>query len=250
MPKPTPATADAAPPRRRAAGAYLLPPLAADELDRLRRRLVYEVSGGGASALVLAEPPAALTIGREGSRSQIDRTDDELARLGLTPAYQARGGGVHLTGPGQVLLLAVTPHGPGCPTAARLVAIWADLTAGIAAGFGLAPDPRPAGCRRVTLRGRPFAQFGLTIRGGAAVAELAVNVAPDLELFRGLELDGHARPMTSLARESTVPVGAGAVRARLLELAGESLELGPVHTVTSAPFLWPPKVHAKQPATR
>ncbi len=250
MPEPTPSADAAAPSPRpgRAAGAYLLPPISADDLDRLRRRLVYEVSGGGASALVCTEPPAALTIGREGSRSQVERSDDELARLGLTPSYQARGGGVHLTGPGQVLLVAVTPHGPDCPTAARLVAIWADLAAGLAAGFGLAPDSRPAGCRRVTLRGRPFTQFGLTIRGGVAVAELAVNVRPDLDLFRGL--DGHARPMTSLARESPVPVGAGAVRARLLELAVGALGLGPVHTVTSAPFLWPPKVHAKQPATR
>lgn len=70
----------------------------------LAERLAWDVSepGGRPPTLMLYEPEPSITIGRAGSRTDVDLTDDDLRARQLAIRFVGRGGGAILHGPGQV----------------------------------------------------------------------------------------------------------------------------------------------------
>jgi len=75
-----------------------------DAYGEMAERLAGEVaeSDGRPPTLVLYEPAPAITIGRAGSRIDVDLTDEELQSRQLPIRFTGRGGGAVLHGPGQV----------------------------------------------------------------------------------------------------------------------------------------------------
>jgi lipoyl(octanoyl) transferase len=75
-----------------------------DAYATMAQRLAWEVSEPGARppTLVLYEPEPSITIGRAGSRTDVQLTDDELVSRQLAVRFVGRGGGAVLHGPGQV----------------------------------------------------------------------------------------------------------------------------------------------------
>lgn len=75
-----------------------------DAYATMAERLAWEVSepGGRPPTLVLYEPEPSITVGRAGSRMDIDLTDDDLVSRRLAIRFVGRGGGAVLHGPGQV----------------------------------------------------------------------------------------------------------------------------------------------------
>jgi hypothetical protein len=66
---------------------YLLGLIDFDEAQLLQQRLVYDLGESeAAGALVLCEHPPTISIGRSGSRAHIVADDEELKRLGISPA--------------------------------------------------------------------------------------------------------------------------------------------------------------------
>ncbi len=191
----------------------------------LQRRLVYEVSGDAAAAVVLCEHPAGITIGREGSRSHVRLTMEQLAARRWPVRWVARGGGVTLHVPGQVACYPILPLDRLGLTPTAYLASLCDLVSELARSFGATPEVE-SGAPVVRLRGRRVATFGAAVRNGVSSFGFALNVAPDLELFRQLECDGDPVPMTSLQRECTTLVRPTAVRQRLLDLLTERFGFG------------------------
>lgn len=89
---------------RRALAAWLAGPIGIDAAHAMAERLAWEVSepAGRPPTLVLFELEPSITVGRAGSRTDVDLTDDDLRSHRLPLRFIGRGGGAVLHGPGQV----------------------------------------------------------------------------------------------------------------------------------------------------
>jgi lipoyl(octanoyl) transferase len=75
-----------------------------------QKRLAYDAAtrGDGRMTILVCEHPGLITIGRRGSRDQLQLTGAELSERALTVRYVARGGGCMLHAPGQAAIYVVT----------------------------------------------------------------------------------------------------------------------------------------------
>src|SRR5262252_2625833 len=90
--------------------AYLLGTVDFDAALALQRQLVYQVGGErDQAALVLCEHPAAITVGRQGSRAHILYEPEELHSLRWRVRWVNRGGGCLLHLPGQLAVYPILP---------------------------------------------------------------------------------------------------------------------------------------------
>lgn len=204
----------------------------------LQRRLVYEVSGDGPSAVILCEHPAGITIGREGSRSHVRLTEVQLEVRRWPIHWIARGGGVVLHAPGQVACYPILPLERLGLTPATYLAKLCGVVAELAKGFGISAvvESDPPGVR---IRGRHVASLGVAVRNGVTSFGFVLNVSPDLELFRNIKCEGDATPMTSLQRECPTRVRPTAVRQRLLELLTDRFGFGRLSVFHTHPTFLP-----------
>ena len=62
-------------------------------------------------------------------------------------------------------------------------------------------------------------------RNGVSLFGIIINVAPDLEPFRDLDVDGDPVPMTSMQRESAARLSPHAVRQKLLNALCDQFSL-------------------------
>lgn len=202
----------------RALSAYLLGTLGFDALLAFQRKLVYEIGGDRDSgSLILCDHPPGITVGREGSRSHIRPSPEELHARRWPVRWVSRGGGVMLHLPGQVACYPVLPLDALGLTPGRYVRELEAVAVQLLAEYGVGgePDAEHPGVR---VNGRRIAHVGVAVRDDVSCFGLVVNADPDLEPFRDVRCDGDGRPMTSLARESDLRVRVSGVRQRLLEL--------------------------------
>jgi lipoyl(octanoyl) transferase len=91
-------------PVSRSLAVWLAGRIGQDAYATMAERLAWEVSepGGRPPTLVLYEPEPSITIGRAGSRTDVELTDDDLRSHQLAIRFVGRGGGAVLHGPGQV----------------------------------------------------------------------------------------------------------------------------------------------------
>ncbi|HET6574515.1 MAG TPA: hypothetical protein VFG68_12985 [Fimbriiglobus sp.] len=197
--------------------AYLCGTLDFDTTQALQRRLAYEVGGNPTcAAVVVCDHPREITVGREGSRANIRTTRFPVR-------WVARGGGVVLHTPGQVACYPVLPLDRLQLTPADYVAGLSAIVGDLLTGFGVKSEVEGTAVR---VRGRRVAHVGVAVRNGVTSFGLVLNVCPDLELFRGIDADGDAAPVTSLQRECPTRVRVPAARQRLLELLARRFDLG------------------------
>jgi lipoyl(octanoyl) transferase len=197
---------------------YLLGAVDFEQMLQCQRRLVYEVSGDRSrSVLILCEHPPLISVGREGSREHIGIEPRDLAAREWPVRWVNRGGGCLLHLPGQ---LAVYPifalDGLGLDLQGfleRLHGVLLDVFTKMEV-----PTHVRAGKAGVWANGRLLAQVGVAVREWVTYFGAAVNVHPDLELFRRVQVAGPGEPpMTSLAREHRERVRDATVRQRLVE---------------------------------
>jgi lipoyl(octanoyl) transferase len=226
------------PPARPAVQAFLLGTTDLETALSLQRRLVYEVSGDAAPAVILCEHPVGITIGREGSRAHVRLTAEQLAARRWPISWVARGGGVTLHVPGQVACYPILSLDRLGLTPTRYLAKLCDVVAELAGGFGISAEFDPD-APTVRVRGRRVATFGVAVRNGVTSFGFVLNVAPDLELFRNVGCDGDATPMTSLQRECPTLVRPTAVRQRLLDLLTDRFGFGRLSVFHTHPTFLP-----------
>ena len=153
----------------------------------LAERLAWEVSepGGRCPTLLVCELEPGITIGRLGSRADVELTDDELQSRRLDVRFTGRGGGAVPHVPGQVcvaLFAALADLGLGPHDVGRLVD---RFEAGIAAAL------TTVRCGAVRVSGVPgvfgrtglLAAVGLAVRRGVACHGGFVNVSPAPDLL-------------------------------------------------------------------
>jgi len=154
----------------------------------MAERLAWEVSEphGRPPTLVLYDPEPAISIGRLGSRADIDLSDDELRSRRLEVRFVGRGGGAVLHGPGQIGIalfatledLGLGRHAVG-PYLERLEAGLEGAVRSLRCGA--ARDSRMHG-----IYGRTglLAAVGVAVRRGVVWHGGFLNIQPPLELHR------------------------------------------------------------------
>jgi lipoyl(octanoyl) transferase len=153
---------------------------------RLAERLAWEVSEpqGCGPTLVLCELEPLITIGREGSRSDVLLRDDALRARRLECRFVGRGGGAVVQGPGQLfvaLFARIADLGLG-PT--DVGGYLKRFEAGLAAALRdvmCGPQSLPAGAGPRGIMGRTglLAALGIAVRRGVACHGAFVNVGTD-----------------------------------------------------------------------
>jgi lipoyl(octanoyl) transferase len=182
---------------------------------RMAERLAWEVSEpeGRGPTLVLCELEPLVTIGREGSKSDVLLTDEELRAARLETRFVGRGGGAVVHGPGQLFValfarltdLGLASHDVG-GYVARLETGLSEALRTVRCGSRRVPAG--AGPRGIVGRTGLLAVIGIAVRRGIVCHGAFVNVCPDLALVQ------HARAAGTGIRGG-LPATMGSVEADL-----------------------------------
>jgi len=215
---------------------YLLGRVGFDELLALQRRLVFEISGDrGRACLLLCEHDSLISVGRHGSRSQIQFDHGELNARGWPVRWVNRGGGCLLHAPGQLAVYPILPLdrlGLDLPAyLAALRAMLLDVTSD-AGVKGAVAEPSGA-----AVAGRPVARIGIAVRDWVSYFGATLNVNPDLEPFRRIRESDRDSPMTSLERERRLAINPALVSQRIVERFMEHFHLPRVAVFHGHPSL-------------
>ncbi len=222
--------------RARSSDALLVHMLGVVDFDSalfLQERLAYELAGrddrmGG---LLVCEHPPLVTVGREGSRSDLPTDLHDLRAKQIPVRWLNRGGGTVVHGPGQLAAYLVAPLerlGIGVVEyRRRLEAAVVDAARELDVPAERHPD-HPG----IWSRGRQFAFVGAAVRNGIGYHGLFVNVAPDMQVQR---LTG--RRLTSVAGERQRAVSMHAVRESLARNLASRFGYADQHLFTGHPLL-------------
>ncbi len=176
---------------------------------RMLALVAERAAGGGEDAILLCEPdPGVLTVGR-GARAE------DYRHLGLPVVEVTRGGKATWHGPGQVVAWPVVRLEPGARDLHAWLRALEEALIRTVGDFGLpgGRDPRNTGC---WVGGRKIASVGVAVRRWVAYHGVALNVAPDLAVFRRFDPCGlDPEVMTSMAEELGAPPPWAEVAGRL-----------------------------------
>ncbi len=201
--------------------AYLLGLLDFEDALALQRRLVYQVSGARTNAaLLLCEHPPLITLGRQGSWSNVLCETEELTARRWKVRWVNRGGGCLFHQPGQLAIypiLALDQLGLGLQS--YLERLHQVLRA-LLDDFSIRGEIRPEQTG-VWVGDRPIAGVGVAVRHWVTYYGAVLNINPNLEACRRVLACGSGRAqggvMTSIERERRGPLRPALVRERLLE---------------------------------
>lgn len=165
---------------------WLAGPIDIDAYAEMAERLAADVAepGGRPPTLVVCEFEPVITVGRQGSRTDVRLADDELVARRLAVRFMGRGGGAIPHGPGQVIAalfarlddLGLSP----CDVGGYLGRFEAGLE-GALRRLRCGPARRQ-GMHGIFGRTGLLAAVGVAIRGGVARHGGFVNVSVDLGL--------------------------------------------------------------------
>jgi lipoyl(octanoyl) transferase len=165
---------------------YLLGLVEFDDVQRLQRRLVYDLGERQGAALILCEHPPTISVGRSGSRAHIRADDDELKAMGVPVRWVNRGGGCILHLPGQLAGYLALP----LPSFGLDLKHYVDglhrVLLDLLPEFDLTGSTRPE-TSGVFLGPCRVATVGVAVGRWIAYHGFTLNVGPYLEPFRLLD---------------------------------------------------------------
>ena len=230
-------TSDPAPMR-----VYLLGTVEFADMQRLQRRLVYDLGEQPGAAVVLCEHPPTLTIGRSGSRARIRLDDQELRDRGLPVHWVNRGGGCQLHVPGQLAAyVVINLRERDLLLNQHVEALHQSLLA-VISEFDLKGHRRP-GCSGVFLDRARVASVGVAVNRWIAYHGLTLNVGPYLgpfhEVIEEIGPDGAPIRQTSLEARRQRPAPMARARETLLRQLAQAYGLVTSHVYTTHPMIRP-----------
>jgi lipoyl(octanoyl) transferase len=167
----------------------------------MRRLRAARRRGEIPDTLLLVEHPAVITVGVQGS-------DGETLPEGIPVVPVERGGKATYHGPGQLVAYPIIDLEPRGRDVRRVVHDLEEAAVRTLAGVGIASG-HIAGQRGVWVDGqRKIASVGIAVEEWVTFHGLALNIDPDLSVFRGFHPCGFSGDvMTSIYRElgHTVP---------------------------------------------
>lgn len=169
--------------------------------QEVRRQIRQE---GAADALLLLEHPHVYTLGRSAQRGDILASPAELAGRDVTVEECDRGGQVTYHGPGQLVGYPVLDLNPDRRDVRRYVRDLQRVLVDTLARFGVVAEGRMDQPEiGVWTGGRKIGSIGVHLSRWITTHGFALNVATDLEYFRGIVPCGLERvEMTSIERQT------------------------------------------------
>ncbi len=186
--------------------------------------------------LFLCEHPPVVTIGREGSRTDVRREPAELHNLGIDVRWLNRGGRAWMQCPGQLSAYVIVPLqrlGLGLTEyRQRLEQAVLDVCQELRVSAHRLADEPGVFCSLGQL-----ATVGVAVRSWVTSHGLTLNVRPDLSLLRTTHTNSRGLRSTSLEaarqRQTAIPK----VRESLIRNLAERLGYEHTHLYTQAPGL-------------
>jgi lipoate-protein ligase B len=183
-------------------------PLAVEDVGRMRyadalvlqQRLVnLRKRGEGVDTLVFVEHPHVVTMGRNGSETNILASSDVLARTGIDYFETNRGGDVTYHGPGQLVGYPILDLREWRRDVhAYFHGVEQSLIDALAV-FGVCAERIPErGYEGVWVKGKKIAAIGIHISRWITSHGFALNVDTDLSYFKYIVPCGLTKPVTSL----------------------------------------------------
>ncbi len=217
---------------------YLLGRVDLESAVRLQQRWIYEITGrqDRLGVLLLCEHPPVVTIGREGSRSQLTVDNHELQSRLMELHWLNRGGGALVHAPGQLAAYPILPLDRlGLGLADYRVALEQSV---IESCRELrVPATRRPGCPGVFCRTGQLAWIGSAVRSWVSYHGMFINVSPAMHLVRLVEPTTASIPATSLSTQRTRPTSMHSVREHLVRHLADQLGYQHWHLYTGHPLL-------------
>ena len=189
-----------------------------EEAEALQLRRLDEVLDGGEDTLYLLEHPRVITLGRQGGMENLLLGESFLRGRGVALARTTRGGNITCHFPGQLVGYPIfrVDKRPG-----GLKRFFHDMEEAVirtTARFGV-PSRRREGYPGVWLdERRKICSMGIGVRRWVTYHGLALNIGPDVSLFRMITLCGIAgAEPTSLSIETGREVAVEEVKHVLAE---------------------------------
>jgi len=209
-----------------------------DAMLGLQERLVFEISGrvDAQGVLLLCEHPPSITVGREGSRSQIlaDAHDLEACQIGVR--WIARGGGAFIHAPGQLAVYPILPLDR--------------LDCGLMQYRHRLEEALLAACRDVKVsakqaenapglwcRGGQLATFGAAVKRWTTYHGTYLNVSTDPGFLQMVESSPVGERLTSLESQLQRPVKMHKVRESVIHHFADVFRYDRIHLYTDHPLL-------------
>ena len=222
--------------------AYFLPPTPWEVVQQFQERLVYEMGEPPRrrAALVLVEHPSIVTIGRQGSRSQLIDCENESFDV----RFVNRGGAAWLHSPGQIALYGILPLDPPKLGIERLREGLYETMFGALEDFQLCGE-RDESNGGVLVKDRQIASVGAAVKGWVSCFGGTINVA--LPKDRANVLCPHpaltARKETCMLRERLLPVRPGAIRETLARRFAAAFGYNGYYLCPNPPMPKPRTIH-------
>lgn len=217
---------------------YLLGVLDFDAALFLQERMVYEISGQSdlKAGLLLCEHPPLITVGREGSRSQILADPRELASRQMETRWLNRGGGSIVHGPGQLAAYPIFPLD-------RLgLGLWDYRWRVEEAAIQMAEDSQVPAFRHseypgIWCRQGQFAHLGMAVKSWVSYHGLFIDVEPKVDWGPLVKPYPSKERMTSLSAQCGKLVSMNTVRESFTRHLAEQLGYSRTHVYTGHPWL-------------
>jgi lipoate-protein ligase B len=183
-------------------------PLAVEDVGRMRyadalvlqQELVEQRKRGqGVDTLIFIEHPHVVTMGRNGSETNILASSDVLARTGIDYFETNRGGDVTYHGPGQLVGYPILDLREWKRDVHAYFNGVEQVLIDALAAFGVLAERIPErGYEGVWVKGEKIAAIGIHISRWITSHGFALNVDTDLSYFKYIVPCGLTKPVTSL----------------------------------------------------
>jgi lipoyl(octanoyl) transferase len=188
---------------------------AADALQSATRDALRR--GTGPERLLLLEHPPVFTLGRNATGADVLWDRAELAARGVSLHESDRGGQVTYHGPGQLVGYPVLDLHPDRRDLRRYVCDLQTTLVRTLSEYGIEADGGVGERIGVWTRGRKIASIGIHLSRWITTHGFALNVATELDRFRGIVACGMPEvEMTSIERETGAAPGLEEVAERYL----------------------------------
>lgn len=177
----------------------------APTIARMERLAADRAAGSSPDTLLLLEHDEVFTLGRRGSEADILMEPALLKARGVSVEHADRGGLVTYHGPGQLVGYPILDLGANA-SAATYVASLERAIITFLAGFGVTATTIE-GLRGVWVNDAKIAAIGVHLAAGITTHGFAINLDPDLAMFKGIVPCGiNDRGVTSLREVTGAPI--------------------------------------------
>jgi lipoate-protein ligase B len=228
---------------------YLLGRVEFEAATFLQERSVYDISGRNdrLGNLLACEHPPVITVGREGSTSDILAEQGELTAKQIQVVWLNRGGGCFVHAPGQLAVYPIVPLDRLGLDVVEYRRRLEEAALDVCRELKI-PATRSTESPGIICRTGQVAHVGVAVKSWVAYHGLFLNVCPSMNTMRMVSSNAAGVRVSSLAAQRQRPTSMHKVRESLVRNIASRLEYDQYHLYTGHPLLRRTKNRVHVPA--